>query len=306
MKKLLTGLEVSAASVKMAQIVRDRHAWKLANYGEVPFPEETLDVSNKDINVVNPESFVRTVRGALKLGERRVSRIGLALPNEILKISVYNFDELPKSKARIRDMIVWKEKEMMPYPLDKSRIAYTIFDHSPDAKKRVIAAICLRDIILDYETHLRRIRLYPETLIPSAISHLNLYLNQLPATGTHGFLGIFETYFSFFVIEDGYPSFYRGKRRQSHIVRFLQEISLTTRLYCSENPGKQIETLYLQSQVPLPQDFERDVAQDFDGETAVLEEASLLAPDPALQEGGKAVGLEAYAAAIGAAQSLVR
>lgn len=305
MGKPLTGLEIGSLSVKVAQVMRERHTWKLVHCAEVLFPPETIDVSNKSENIIDSGLFHDALRQALKSPNGGVTRVGMSLPNEIVKISIHDFDELPKSKAALREMIAWKEKGMLPYPVTNAQISHWSLSDTSAAKKRLLVALALQDIVRNYEMNLRRMRLQPEVIQPSAINHLNFYLNHIPPSGVQGFLGVFEDYFTFFVIEDGALSFYRGKRRYSHHVRFTQEISLTIQLYRNENPGKPIEALYLQSQVALPEDFQEDLSEDFDIETTSIDENSVITLDPGLQEEGKAFSVATFASAIGAAQSLM-
>jgi hypothetical protein len=233
-----------------------------------------------------------------------VSRIGVSLPNEIVKISIHSFDALPTSRPKVEELILWKEKPLLPFPLEKAKISYTVLEDTQGGKKRLLVALGSLDIIRDYELNLRKLRINPEIVQVSSINQMNFYINHLPATGIHSFLGVFDEYFSFFVLEEGRISFYRGKRKHPMYVRFIQEIGMTVQLFLDENPGKKPETVYVQSQVGLPQGFAKDVIQDFFFETRTINENELIALDPSLFGDGKPVSVAPYASAIGAAQSL--
>jgi Tfp pilus assembly PilM family ATPase len=62
MKKVLTGLELSASSAKMVQIAREKHAWKMTRCVEVSFPLECMDISNKTENIMVAGQFLDTIR----------------------------------------------------------------------------------------------------------------------------------------------------------------------------------------------------------------------------------------------------
>lgn len=304
MTRLLTGLDLSVTSAKMVQIRRDRHIWKLVRAAEMPLPPGTLDMSNKTENIVDPEGFLTALRTVLERMEGRVSRVGLSLPSEVIKISIHTYDELPKSREKIHEIIAWKEKDLLPFPVEKARTSFFQLNGMNPGKESLLVAVGSQEIIRNYEMHLKTLHIDPEIVQPSAINHLNFYLDHLPVSGICAFLGILEDYFAFFVFKSKELIFYRGKRKQSLHERFLQEISMTMQLYEEEHPGKPIETLFVQSQVALPKEFHSELRRDSDFRIKILEEEAIVEPDPALRDRGKTNPLSFYASAIGAAQSL--
>jgi hypothetical protein len=285
----------------MVQICRDRHAWRLVRSVEVPFPAGTLDLSNKTENIQDPEQFLRVLRKGMQAMEGRVGRVGLSLPSEIIKIAVHTWEELPRSEEKIREMIAWKEKDLLPFPVEKARTSFFHLNGMRPGKKSLLVAVGSHDIIREYEIRLRGLRIEPEVVQPSTINHLNFYSGHLPDSGLYGFLGVLEDYFAFFVFEERDLIFYRGKRRNPVPARFLQEIAMTMQLYQDENPGKSIGTLFVQAQTVLPESFYDDLRGECGFRTTRIEEGRMIAVDT---NSGSGMPVAASASAIGAAQSL--
>jgi hypothetical protein len=301
MTRLLTGLELSVSSARMVQICRERNIWRLVRSVEISLAPGTLDMSNKSKNIREPEQFLHAIRGAMKKMNGKVGRIGVSLPSEIIKIAVHSWDELPKSDERIHEMIVWKEKSLLPFPMEKARTSFFRLNGMRPGKESLLVAVGSDVIIRDYEVHLRSLHIEPEIVQPSAMNHLNFYSGHLPASGVHGFLGVLDDYFAFFVFEGKNLIFYRGKRKHTLPGRFLQEIAMTIQLYQDENPGKEIGTLYIQSQPALPDDFHSELGRDCDFQTDGLNETEIIADGSGLKS---ARLIAPFASAIGAAQSL--
>lgn len=303
--KYLTGLELNESSVKMAQIAKGKRGWKLIRFGSVPFPSEALELSYSKRNIVDYPLFLDTLREAMNLAEGRVTRVGLSLPNEIVKLSIYGFEDLPETEDRILQMIGWKEKETVPFPVGNAKIAYfPLFRLRSTNQKGLLAAIGLKDIIREYETSLRRMKLRPEIVQPAAINHLNFYLPQLDAPGSVGFFGLFEDFFSFFVFEEGRLVFYRGKRKAPSFLRFLHEIDLTIELFLRENPDKTINKLYLGSQIGSMHDLVSEIEDLYNIESSFLDAGENITIEDGIRKRQENPDIASYAAAIGAAQSL--
>ena len=304
--KSLTGLELNASSIKMAQVIKEKKGWRVLKYGRVPFPSEALDLSYSKRNIVDYPLFLDTVREVMKLAIGPVTRVGLSLPNEIVKLSIYRFEELPKTEDRILQMIGWKEKETLPFPVKKAQIAYSpLFRLRPNRHEELLAAIGLEDIIKEYETSLRHIKISPEIIQPASINHLNFYLAQLDSPGSIAFVGLFETFFSFFIFEEGRLVFFRGKRKAPSFLRFLHEIDLTVELFLRENPDKTIDRLYVGSQIGPMHDLVSEIEDLYNIESSFLDAREGMIFEGAKKERQDEMDIAPYASAIGAAQSLV-
>ena len=100
-----TGLEISCLSIKMTQLVREKRSWKMINCATIPLPSGVFEPSYSSKNIVNFPLFVNTVSQMLKVTEGRINRIGLSLPNEVIKVSIHEFEDLPESGTGIEQLV---------------------------------------------------------------------------------------------------------------------------------------------------------------------------------------------------------
>jgi hypothetical protein len=302
LQKPLTGLEIGESSVKVAQILRNKKGWSLLRWGNIPFPEDTLKLSYKTENINDPESFIATVREALKLVEGRVSRVGVSLPNEVVKVATLKFTELPKSKSDTEKMIAWWSKKTLPFPVERAKISYHRLSVDDRGEKLIVVAIGFQDVIREYEANLKELKINSEIIRPAGINHLNFYIERIPPSGVIAFIGLFENYFTFFVFEDGGLVFYHGIKRGFSGVHFFQDVEMTMQLYLNDNPDKEIERVCYGSQVGFHRELERGLRSISSTDVFRIDEDSIISLNGDPPKGDEPVS--SYAAVIAAAQSL--
>jgi len=302
--KPYTGLDVDDSSIRMVQIVREKKGWRLIRCKTVELPPETVEFSYKDENIIAPHLFSQALEEALMGMSGRVDTIGLSLPIESVKLIAYKFEGLQDTKDNIRDLIAWKEKETLPYPVEKAKISFCSFSPKAMEERVYLSAIGFMDIIKDFELNMRHLRLNPRVIRPAVINQINFYMHNFNVTGISAFLGLFKNYFSFFVFDGDQLIFYRGKRRPVSFIHFMQEIDMTIELFQGEYAGRNIERLVLGRQLALAYNMDAEFDNYPEMEIALIDEEGLIAVDEAIRDDYKELNISTYASAIGAAQSL--
>ena len=202
----MTGIEITESSVKAAQIVRDKRGWRVIGLAGAPLPEETLKLSFKAENVNDPEAFAETIKKGLGMLGGSAFRVGLSLPNEVVKVSVQSYSDLPRGREQTEKMIAWWVKGTLPFPVDKAKVSYTLLHRGSGGESRVLASIVHRDVVREYELNMRELKLEPQVIRPSGINHYNFYHERIPRSGLMAFMGLFERYTTLFVFDEGEPA----------------------------------------------------------------------------------------------------
>jgi hypothetical protein len=303
--KPYTGLDIDGLSIRMVQVIKEKKAWKLIKYKTVQLPPETLEFSYKDENIIAPHIFIKAIEEALSEMSGHVETIGLSLPIESLKVITYKFEGLQDTKRKIRDLIAWKEKDALPYQVEKAKISFCTFSPKSMEEKVYLAAIGYEDIIKDFELNIKQLKLIPKVIRPAVINQINFYMQNFNSTGMTAFLGLFKQYFSFFVYNDDQLIFYRGKRKPVSFIHFMQEIDMTIELFQKEYPGKNIEKLTLGRQLASFYNLDKEFENYPDMEIVLIDESKIINLDEAIIENNNKFMVSPYASAIGAAQSLV-
>ena len=299
----LTGIDIGSSSVRVVQIQREKKGWRLIAARTFPFPEDTVRLSLKTKNINDPQAFLETVGAALGGFEKKVHRIGLSVPNEIVKIAIKRYVSLPKSREEAEKMIAWAAKKSLPFPAESTKISHYILSNGTGNAKKILMAIGSYDVIREYELNLRELKIEPEIIRPAGINQFNFYSDRIPRTGTVAFLGLFRSFFNLIVCVHGTMMFYHGVKRGFSDIHFFQDVDMTLNLFYNENPGYKIEKLYFGSQVGFGKTLEQGLRTMGDMPIARVHHEELISGDAEIA-GQKGRGLSSYAAAIGAAQSL--
>jgi Type IV pilus assembly protein PilM len=301
----LTGMEIAKTGVKIVQVLREKRGWRLLAAQSIPFPEDTLKLSLKTENINEPQVFLDSFRELLEKFGRKVHRVGLAIPSEVIKVFINRYASLPKPGEEADKMIAWLAKKSLPFPAEQTHISHYLLGGRPGGVRTLLVTIGFRDVIREYELNLRELKIQPEIIRPAGINHFNFYCDHIPRGGIVAFMGLFENFFTFFVCAHGSVLFYHGGKRGFSDIHFFQDIDMTFHLFENENPGARIEKLFFGSEVGFARALEEGLRTLGEIEVVRMQETDLISMDSV------SVGLSrgeicAYAAAIGAAQSLVQ
>lgn len=304
-QRILSGMEITAESVKLVRVVREKKGWKLLGCISVPLPEETLKLSYKNQNVNDPQSFNRAIREVIRSAEIKGGRVGLSIPSEVVKVGIQHYAELPSSREETERLIAWWSRKSLPFPVEGARISYHFLRKSPRGEKYLLVAIAYKEVIREYEMDLREVKIHPEVIRPSCLNQFNFYQERIPPYGIVGFLGLLENFFTLFVFDDGNLIFYHGVRRGFSDIHFFQDVEMTMELFHSENPDKELEKLFFVTQAGFGSDLKKGLESLGDMEVVELDAADLINASEIEESGKGGLDLARYASAIGAAQSLV-
>jgi hypothetical protein len=302
--KPYAGLDIDGSYLRMVQIVKEKKGWRLIGCKTVQLPPETMECSYKDENIIAPHVFYEALEDALQGMSGRVEFIGLSLPIESLKVLTYKFEGLHDKKSKIKELIAWKERDTLPYPVEMAKISFCSF--SPKAMEETIYLTTIGNvnIIRDFELNIRQAKLNPKFIRPAVVNQINFYMQNFGMTGINAFLGLFEHYFSFFVFIDDQLIFYRGKRKPNSYIHFVQEIDMTIELFQREYPGKSIENLAIGRQLASAYNIDTGFDSFPEMEVTMIDENKIIFFDDSDFEDHEKLIIGPYASAIGAAQSL--
>ncbi len=310
--KILTGLDITGTSVKVAQIEKLKNGWKLLRCGSIPIPENTIKLSYKSKNIINIELFHQTIRESMELFAGGVSIAGLSIPNEIVKSSIHKYEELPKPKAEIKKMVEWGVGKLLPFPVENMKISYHIIGKNQAGESVLFVTIGIQDVINEYELSLKKLKIDAKIIRPSGVSQLNFYINELaqfyinkpPKTACVAYIGLFDNFFTLFVFEDAQLIYYYGVKKGFSDIHFFQNIDMAMLHYLNKNPDKQIEKVFIGSQVGYHQELE-DVLRSIIDENIHIEDEKQIIEKTIFHSEVKGLkNILSYTSAIGAAQSL--
>lgn len=306
--KIYTGLSISPSCVNAVQVQKNKTGWELLRWAHHPFSQDKLRYSFQKTNAPDFKRLATAISDVMEPMDRKSSVIGLALPNEVIKVSIKTYKNLPETDAKIAEMIAWEMEKALQLSPASVRIDHYRPKRPQDAsapqRQRLLAAIGVEAVLKEYESLCSELKLETRTVAPAALCQFNFYTHVLPTSGVIAFSGLFENFFTLFIIENGQLKFYQGIKKRPDRNYYLKDIHRALQFYSQENNDKRIETLYIGSQIgdraklkPLFNRLE-NIKND------IPDESRLIDLNTHCQQLDKKLGLNNFSTAIGAAQSL--
>ncbi|MBW1893560.1 MAG: hypothetical protein JRI91_07685 [Deltaproteobacteria bacterium] len=305
-QKIFTGIEISETSINVAQIEKEGAGWRLVHSKTVPFPENTLKLSYKKNNIADSDRFRKTIGEALQDSIGKVSSIGLSIPNDIVKISIKKYEELPDSESETEKMIAWSIEKLLRFPEKSTKITYEMIEQNAQNEKWLLIAIGIRDVIKEYELNLKELKIFPKVIRPSGINQFNFFSRALPEKGINAFIGLYENYFTFLVFEDDKLIFFHGVKKGFSNLHFFQDVDMTMQHFLNAYPDKEVEKLYIGSQVAFHKELEEVFRNLSDMDIIIMDESDLIETNSNTKDKSQREQISYFVSAIGAAQSLLQ
>ena len=303
-KRTYTGLYISKESVSAASIEKDKKGFTVTHLCEAPMPEETIRLSYRTKNIINKEIFRETVMGVVSSIDKKISHIGLSLPNEIIKLSIQKYAELPGTNFEINKMIAWRLEKSIHISAKEASISHSLIGTNKNGEKSLLAIVGIQDVIRQFEMNLLELGIHPKCILPSGLNQLNFFINRLPTIGTIAFLGLFEYFFTFFVFEDSKLTFYHGIKKGFSNLNFFQDVDMIMLHFLSANPDEKIEQLFIGTQVGFHRELE-DVFNSISNiDIHIMHEDKIIDTCSKAGKLDSKHGLSYYVPAIGAALSI--
>ena len=170
LNKIYTGLAISPSFVNAVQIRKNKTQWELLNWAHHAFEEERLSYSFREKRVPDFQKLAMAISEVMQSMEKKRLTIGLALPNEVIKVSLKHFENLPETGTKINEMVTWEMEKALQLPHASARIDYFQPDKSKDTlKPNLLTAIGVDDVLSEYEVLCSQMELEPALIAPTAI-----------------------------------------------------------------------------------------------------------------------------------------
>lgn len=309
------GIHIGDTRIRAVRMDHPAGRWRIRRWASVAPAPDTLRYAYKRSTVLNSESLVASLREAISQIGGDFHRVALAIPNEVVKVMIQPFKELPAGRANILKMIHWWAEKTLKVPADKALADYHILENAPKGEKRLLITIGYREVIREYEVHAGALGIEPVVVSPAAIHQLNFYGGELPDQGVCAFLGMFETYFALTVMEDGVPFFHQGMKIAPTDDNFVYHVDAALQYQQELHPDRVISRLYMNYPGKCYRDLEQSLTEILQSRPVLMDERRIIGTGLASGENqltgyggewGTTQALSAFAPAAGAAMSLAR
>ena len=157
------GIDVGTENIRLARVVKNGPDLKIVSL----LQERLISIDGK--------SIAGQIKAMIKRAKIRATRAVFGVPGFSAFIKIFN---LPKTtpKERLERVIKFTARQLVPFPLDKTALAYQVFKSQTPNKVEVILVAVKRDFLARYLGWISQTGLHPVAVTASSLAMFNFHL----------------------------------------------------------------------------------------------------------------------------------
>lgn len=296
------GMEIRPDGVTCAMVTGSQSAPRIERLACAKFPENTVRISLKEQNVLEPAVFIERVKSAHNLLLARTGKVSVSLPDSVGRMLLVDLEGRFKSRAEALDLIRWKLKKSIPFDLSDTQLDYQKLAVRENGEMSLLVALISKTVVSQYEELLVEAGLVPARIDFNSFNLCRVFDRHLAIESDSIMISYYGCTLGIMAFSQGMPEFIRVKDLSGTVAtdsRVFMEINSSLMVCKNRFPDRQSRVVFCMTEPELMQDF-REMVEEATGTVATpLETKSVVIPGNAAP-GDKAT-MYAYTAAIGAA-----
>jgi len=295
-------MEIRPDGVTCAMVTGSQSAPRIERLACAKFPENTVRISLKEQNVLEPAVFIERVKSAHNLLLARTGKVSVSLPDSVGRMLLVDLEGRFKSRAEALDLIRWKLKKSIPFDLSDTQLDYQKLAVRENGEMSLLVALISKTVVSQYEELLVEAGLVPARIDFNSFNLCRVFDRHLAIESDSIMISYYGCTLGIMAFSQGMPEFIRVKDLSGTVAtdsRVFMEINSSLMVCKNRFPDRQSRVVFCMTEPELMQDF-REMVEEATGTVATpLETKSVVIPGNAAP-GDKAT-MYAYTAAIGAA-----
>ena len=160
--------EIAPDRVIAGRASDSRHVLELCSTSELTPGCVVPDLTEN--NVRQRDMVVNALRRALEQVGGHSRDVIAILPDAAVRVVLLDFDTLPDKPKEAEGVVRFRLRKSLPFDVDKAAVSYHA--QTTPAGVRVIAAVCLNNVVQDYEAVFREAGFNPGVVLPSMLAAL--------------------------------------------------------------------------------------------------------------------------------------
>ena len=144
-------VEIAPDGVTAVALRFARSGPELLGHARAALPAGAILPGVMATNVMDREGLADAVRDVLSRLPRRPGRVGLAVPDAAVRVSLVRFASPPARTADLASLIRWQVGKSAPFKLEDAQIAYTAGAALADGGREYVVVAARRAIVAEYE-----------------------------------------------------------------------------------------------------------------------------------------------------------
>jgi len=267
-----------------------------------PLPSTTLHISIREQNVLDPETFVNSVRSAHNLLLSSNSKVSVTLPDSVGRVMLIDLEGRFKSRSEALDLIRWKLKKSVPFDMADTHLDYQQLTVRENGDLALLVALVSRAVISQYEDLFTRAGLTPARIDFNSFNICRAFERRMSLTDDSILVSFYDAALVIMAFSAGVPEFIRVKDLSGTMAvdnRVFMEIKSSILIYRERFPDHISKAVFCVAPPDVAQNFQEMVAEATGLSPTLLEIKSAVTPGD--EAPGNQESLFPYTAAIGSA-----
>ncbi len=130
-----------------------------------PLPHQPNFVKEADVHPA--------VREVLDVVGNGNGRLGLLVPDGVVRVGMLHFETLPDDHAEIDALVRWRMRDLLPFPPEEVRLSCQVVRREPDSIE-LLAMAARNSVLAEYETAVELLNGGPSLILPATAALLPL------------------------------------------------------------------------------------------------------------------------------------
>ena len=296
------GVEISQDGVVCALTGGSAASPRVERVSSAILPPHTVEVSFRELNVVNPDVFVSALKLAHSKLSSKSSRVAVSLPDGVCRIILLDHEGRFKNRQEAIDLLRWKLKKSIPFDSADTHLDYQQLAVRENGDLALLVAVASRKVISQYEDLIAQAGLSPAGIACNTLSICRLFDSRLALQSDCILISFYGSTLSVVAFSAGVPEFIRSKDLPGTVPtesKVYMEISSSLKVYEERHPDRPVQSIFCVAAPEVAQAFLAMVSELAGLSPTILEAKGAVRPGNFAP--GDQVRLFPCTAAIGAA-----
>jgi len=203
-------VEVAARHVSAATIGRRGGQPIVRAYAVEPLPEGAVVPSLTAQNIRDRALVGAAVARALE-AVGRPKRIGLVVPDQVAKISLVRFEQVPPRAQDLAQLIRWQVRKAAPFRIEDAQVSWQEAVVLPGGGREYLVTVARRDIIESYERVCDAVGVHAGIIDIASFNQINAVLAGGLVSDDWLLVNVAHDYATLGVVRDGCVVFFRNR-----------------------------------------------------------------------------------------------
>jgi type IV pilus assembly protein PilM len=234
------GIEICNDGARIALVTGKRDLPGLTAYGTAAFPNDTVQFSLRETNVLNPSAFVATIREMYLKLLTKVRQVSVSLPDAAGRVVLLDVETRFKNRDEGADVIRWKLKKTFPFDINEAHLDYQVLQEKETGEMAVLCALIARPVVRQYEDLLVEAGLEPNRIDFTTFNLYSLFSGRLELADNSMLITRYGGVVGILILSGGVLEFYRAKEMAGDSFdpnRIFREINSSFLVYQGKYPG---------------------------------------------------------------------